>query len=117
MSEEVKDAKRTSNDAFQRASKSIVIMSNRLQRFKDLKFLVGQLNEELAYEYLLRETLQIMSTIRSQIKRERTIGRQRGSLLWTVYIAMLIFELLVNGTPSSSIPSNIQTMSAALTGS
>ena len=30
---------------------------------------------------------------------------------------MLIYELLVNGTPHSAIPSNTQKMSAALTGS
>ena len=48
MAEEVKDAKRTAKDAFRKASKSSIIMSNRLQKLKDLKFLVGEIKEELA---------------------------------------------------------------------
>ena len=36
MAEEVKDAKHMSKDAVRKASKSSVIMSNRLQRFKIL---------------------------------------------------------------------------------
>ena len=59
---------------------SSVIMYNRLQRLKYLELLVGKLKEELAYESHLRETLQIMSTIFLQIKREITIGRLRGYL-------------------------------------
>ena len=90
-------------------------MSNRLQRLKYFKLLVGELKEYLADESCLQATLQIMSTIRFQIKSGRTIGRQGGSLRWTVHIGMLICELLVNGTPPSSIPDNIQTISAALT--
>ena len=50
-------------------------MSNRLQRLKYLKFLVGELNEELEDESHLRENIQRMSTIRLQINREKTIGR------------------------------------------
>ena len=80
----------------------------------DLKLLVGKLTEELADEYHLRETLQIMSTICLQIKRERSIERPRGSLQWRVHIVMLICDLLVNATPPSANPANIQTMSAAL---
>ena len=80
----------------------------------DLKLLVGKLTEELADEYHLREALQIMSTICLQIKRERSIERPRGSLQWPVYIVMLICDLLVNATPPSANPANIQTMSAAL---
>ena len=97
--------------------KSIVIISNRLQRLKDLKLLVGELKEKLADESHPQETLQRMSTICLQIKRERTIGRQGVSLQWPVHIVMLICELLVNGTPPYSIPTNIQTMSANITGS
>ena len=91
-------------------------MYNRLQRLNDLKLLVGELKEELADESHLRETLQIMSTICLQIKRERNIGRPRGSIQWPFHIVMLICELLVNVTPPSAIPASIQTMSAALTG-
>ena len=61
------------------------------------------------------KTVQRMSTIRLQIKRDRTIGRQRGSLRWPFHIVMLICELVDNGNPPSTIPDNIQTMYAALT--
>ena len=75
VAEEVKDDKHKAKDAVWEASKSSVIMFNRLQRLKDLKLLVGELKEELADESRLRETLQRMSTIRLQIKRDRTTGR------------------------------------------
>ena len=91
-------------------------MYNRLQRLNDLKLLVGELKEELADESHLQETLQIMSTICLQIKRERNIGRPRGSIQWLVHIVMLIFELLVNATPPSAILSDIQKMPADLVG-
>ena len=92
MAEEVKDVKRTAKDYVRKSSKSSVIMSNRLQRSKDLKLLVGELKEELADESHPRESIQIMSTILLQIKRERNIGRRGGSLRWTVHIIMLICE-------------------------
>ena len=110
-------SKRTAKDAVWKASKSSVIMPNRLQGLKDLKFLVGELKEVLADESHLRETLQIMSTIRLQINCEITIGRRGGSLRWPVHIIMLICYLLVNLTPPSDIPANIQNISSDLTGS
>ena len=45
MSEEVKDAKRTTKDAVRKASKSSVTMYNRLQSFKGLKLIVGELKD------------------------------------------------------------------------
>ena len=48
MAEKVKDTKRMENDDVWKASKSSVIMSNRLQRLKDLKFIFGELKEELS---------------------------------------------------------------------
>ena len=81
-----------------------------------LKFLVGELEEELADKPHLQETIQRMSTIRLQIKRARTIGYRGGSLRWPVHIVMLICDILMNGSPPSDIPDNIQTMSDALTG-
>ena len=50
------------------------------------------------------------------MKRERTIGLRGGSLCCPLHIFMLICELLVNGNPPSTIPANIQTIYAALTG-
>ena len=80
MAEEVKDAKRKEKDAVWKSSKSSVIISNRIKRLKYLKLLVGELKEELADEYNLQENLHRMSTIRLQIKRDRTIGCQGGYL-------------------------------------
>ena len=117
MDEEAKYAKRTAKDAVWKASKSSVIMSNRLQRSKDFNFLVGKLKEELSDEYHLQETLQIMNTIYLQIKRERIIGRRGGSIRWPVHTVMIICDLLVNRNPPSDIPDNTQTMSATLNGS
>ena len=70
----MKDDQRTANDAVWKAIKSSVIMSNRLQRLKYLKLLVGEVKEELADESNIRITLQRMSTILLKIKRERIIG-------------------------------------------
>ena len=92
-------------------------MSNRIKRLKDFKFLVGELKEEISDKPYPQESLQIMSTIRFQINIERIIERQGGSLQWKVHIVMLICELLMNGNPPSTIPSNIQKMSATLNGS
>ena len=58
-----------------------------------------------------------MSTIHFQINCEITIGCRGGYLRWTVHTAMLICKVLLNWTPPSTIPDNIQTMSAAFTGS
>ena len=46
--EEVKDANRMAKYSVWKGSKSSVIIYNRLQRLKDLKFLIGELKEELA---------------------------------------------------------------------
>ena len=43
MAEEVKYAKRTENDDFLKVSKSSLIISNKLQRLKDLKLNVVKL--------------------------------------------------------------------------
>ena len=42
MDEELKDANRIAKDDVRKASKSSVFMSNRLQRLKDLEFIVGE---------------------------------------------------------------------------
>ena len=57
-----------------------------------------------------------MQKLQLKIKRERPFGRQCGSSKWPVHIVLLVFKLLVNGTPLYSVPANIQTMSAAITG-
>ena len=80
MGEEVKDAKCKEKDAVGKASKSSFIISNRLQRLKNFKLIVGELKKEIVDESHFRENLQRMSSIRLQINRERNIGCQGGSL-------------------------------------
>ena len=63
-----------------------------------------------------REALERMLTIQMGINRERKVGRRGGSGKWTVSIVLFICEHLVNGTPPSAVPVNIQRVSAALTG-
>ena len=67
-------------------------------------------------EFPQRESLERMHTIQPEIKIERQVGRRGGSGKWPFFIVLLICELLVNGTPPSYVPVNIQTTSAALTG-
>ena len=40
-----------------------------------------------------------MRTIQMEINIEMQVGRRCGSGKWTVHIVILIFEILVNGTP------------------
>ena len=54
-----------------------------------------------------REALERMRTIQLDIKRERQVGRLGGSGKWKVCIVLLVFEILVNGTPPSAVTSNI----------
>ena len=50
MAEEVRENKCTAKYAVRKASKSNVIVYNRLQRLNNLKLLVGEFKEELADE-------------------------------------------------------------------
>ena len=100
-----------------KATKSSIIASKRLEVLTDLKLCVGKLHNDLANESHLQESLERMSTTRIQIKLERKVGHQGGSGKWPVHIIMLTCDLLVNGTPPSAVPTNIQTISAALLGS
>ena len=57
-----------------------------------------------------------MQNIQLAIKRERTAGRHGDSSKWPLHIVLLIYELLVNGTPPYDVAANIQTMSDIITG-
>ena len=92
------------------------IASNRLIMLRDLKFRFNEAKDQLADESYQREALECMNTIKLEIKKERVIGRRGGGSKWPVHIVLLICELLVNSTPPSAVPANIQTMSAAMTG-
>lgn len=92
------------------------IAAKRLSMLKDLKSSLREANDMLADESREREALQRMQTIKVEIKRQRSVGRRGGAGKWPVHIVLLICELLVNGTPPSAVPANIQTASAAFTG-
>jgi hypothetical protein len=83
---------------------------------KDLKATLANAMDNLADESNQRAALERMQTIGIQIKKERAIGRRGGASRWPVHIVLLICELLVNGTPPSAIPANLQSTSAVLRG-
>ena len=92
----------------------------------DLKSKLGAMNEELASteekltsveeEFKLQENLQRMQYIRTEIKRERPLGRRGGAGRWPVKIVILICELLTIGNPPSAVPGTIQATSSFFTG-
>jgi len=82
----------------------------------DLKQQLRRTKDQLAVESQQKIALESMTNIQFQIKRERKIGRHGGSGRWPVHIILLICELLVNGTPPSAVPANIQTTCTAFTG-
>ena len=65
---------------------------------------------------MLLDKLERMNTIRREIKKEKTVGRKGGAKRWPVHVVMLICEMLVNGTPPSAVPANIQSLCAILNG-
>ena len=92
------------------------IACTRLALLKDLNLILAETTDMLLGECHQWEVLERMHTIQLEIKRERQVGRCGSSWKWTVHIVLLICEPLVNGTPPSAVPANIQTVSAALTG-
>ena len=44
------------------------------------------------------------------------IGRKGGASRWPVHIVLLICEMLVNGTPPTAVPANLQSTQAAFVG-
>ena len=63
-----------------------------------------------------REALSRLQHIKMQIKKEKIIGRRGGASRWPVHIVLLICEMLVNGTPPTAVPANLQSTQAAFTG-
>ena len=54
--------------------------------------------------------------IRKEWENEEAARRRGGARRWPVWVVQLICELLINGTPPSAIPANIQTMYVTLYG-
>ena len=111
-----KSARKEVNAASKSKLKLESVAAKRLSMLNDLKIRLRDAKDMLAEESHQREAIERMQTIKLEIKRERAVGRRGGSGKWPVHIVLLIFELLVNGTPPSAVPDNIQTMSAYMTG-
>ena len=112
----VKDARKDTKLAEKMKLKLETVASKRLSWLKELKSMLNAAKDMLADESHQQEALERMQTIKLEIKRERTVGRRGGTGRWPVHIVLLICELLVNGTPPSAVPANIQTMSAVMNG-
>ena len=83
---------------------------------KELKLKLDEAKDDLADESYCSETLAIIHTIETQIKKEHKVGRRGGSRTWPVHIVLLICELLVSGTPPSAVPLVIQTTQYTMSG-
>ena len=92
------------------------VASKQLSMLKELKCSLNKAKDMLADESHQRDAIKRMQTIKLEIKCERAVGRRGGSGKWPVHIVLLICELLMNGTPPSTMPDNIQTMSAYMAG-
>ena len=112
----LKETKSAAKVAMRGRLKSDSAAEKQLHLLTSLKVNLAEARNNLAYESHQRARLEKMQKLNLEIKRERPVGRQGGSLKWPVHIVLLIFELHVNGTPPSAVPANIQTISAAMTG-
>jgi hypothetical protein len=84
---------------------------------KELKSNLHEMKDNLADESQRHAALEQMSMVQLQINRQRPIGRRGGAKRWHVPVVQLICELLlVNGTPPSAVPLNIQSMNASMNG-
>ena len=113
---EVKTSSIEAKAANDELDKVTSIACTRLALLKDLKLRFSETTDVLLDECHQREALERMRTIQLKIKRERQVGRRGFYGKWTVCIVLLMCEILVNGTPQSAVPANIQTVSAALIG-
>ncbi len=123
MSDEVSDAKKKTQRAIKKTrhakaekKKVTTLATKRLLMLKELKSNLHELKDKLADESQKRAALEQMSIVQLQIKRQRKIGCRGGSGSWPVPVVQLICELLVNGTPPSAVPLNIQSMNATING-
>ncbi len=124
------EVKRDARQSASSAAKANSVATNRLKLLADVKHRLAKLQddllseedrrataeEELEEQSMLLDKLERMNTIRREIKKEKTVGRKGGAKRWPVHVVMLICEMLVNGTPPSAVPANIQSSCAILNG-
>ena len=104
----VKASGREAEVANYRLDKVTSIACTLLVLLNYLKLRLAETTDILLDECHQREALERMPTIQMEINRDRQVGRRGGSGKWPVRIFLLICELLVNGTPPSAVPTNIQ---------
>ena len=92
------------------------VAQKRLDILNDLKVRFNNVKDLLIDETKEREALYRLQHIKTQIKKEKIIGRKGGASRWPVHIVLLICEMLVNGTPPTAVPANLQSTQAAFTG-
>ena len=112
----VKEAQKDTAYHRTKLNKANTVAVKRLDLLKILKTSLNATKDELADESHARADLERMRTIQINIKKERPAGRLGGSKRWTVYIVLLISEMLVNGTHTTAVPDNIQSLCALFTG-
>ena len=110
MKDEVTQHQLNSRKASKAAHKQSKLAATRLEKLRAMKEKVGEMRDELADASQLSTKLgDAIASARLEIKRERVVGRRGGSASWPVKVVLMICELLVNGTPPSAVPSNLQT--------
>ena len=97
-------------------SKANSVVQKPLDLLNDLKVRFNNVKDLLIDETKEREALSRLQHIKMQIKKEKIIGRRGGASRWPVHIVLLICEMLVNGTPPTAVPANLQSTQAAFTG-
>ena len=103
-----------------RAEGRLIVIRNLKNNLRDAQDILAiESHKRAELETTVMEQLQISASQQAalQIKRKMKIGRRGGSRTWPIDVVLVICEMLVNGTPPSAIPANIQTMSAGMYGS
>ena len=68
------------------------------------------------YQSITDSSVENQREMKKEWEDEQATSRRGGARRWPVWVVQLICELLVNGTPPSAIPGNIQTMYETLYG-
>ena len=107
---ELKEAQSAEKVAMRGKLKPDSAVEKRLHLLTALKVNLSEARDNLADQSHHRAGLENMEKLQLEIKCEQPVGREGGSSKWPVHIVLLICELLVNGTPPSDVPANIQTI-------
>ena len=92
------------------------LAANCLTKLKELKTQVKEVKDDLADESHLRKNLEKTGIIRREIKKERLIGHCGGQSNQSLYICMIVCELLCNVVSPACVRETLQTTSEYFTG-